>query len=129
MVENNTQKKILVVDDDREWNFVLKLRLSREGFSADQAYNGMEALEKIRSAKPDLVLLDINMPVADGWQVCENLRSQEETKNLPVMIISSFTQSEDILKCKTYGVKRHLLKPCSLETVVQNVRDILNKKD
>lgn len=125
MAEKSAAKKILIVDDDREWNLVLKLRLTRDGYAIRQAFNGLEAIEKIHADKPDLVLLDIGMPVADGWTVCEKVRNQEETKDLPIIIISSYSQPEDIIQCKTYRVKRHLLKPCSVETVAQNVRDVI----
>ena len=120
---------ILIVDDDREWNLVLKLRLEREGYRTAQAYNGLEAIEKVQSDKPDLILLDIGMPVADGWKVCGTLRNQDETKDLPIIVVSAFTQPEDILQCRTYRIKRHILKPCSLETVVQNVRDVFDQKN
>jgi CheY-like chemotaxis protein len=125
MIEKSGPKKILVVDDDREWNLVLRLRLERENYIIEQAFNGLEALEKIKADKPDLVLLDIGMPVTDGWKVCGTLRNQEETKDLPVIMISSFNRPDDVLQSKTFRVKRFLIKPCSLDTVVQNVRDVL----
>lgn len=119
-------KKILVVDDDKEWNFLLKMRLEMAGFKGEQAFNGKEAIEKVQLAKPDLVLLDITMPIMDGWQVCETLREQPETKELPILILSSYRQPQDIERGKSYQVKRYLLKPCLPETVIQNVRDIFS---
>lgn len=97
------------------------------GFKGEQAFNGKEAIEKISQNKPDMVLLDITMPVMDGWQVCETLRGNDETKELPIIIQSSYTQAEDIERGKSYRVKRYLVKPCSPETIIQNVRDVLSQ--
>ncbi len=121
-------KKILIVDDDREWNFLLKMKLGIAGYMVDQAFNGEQALEKIFESKPDLVLLDITMPVMDGWQVCEQLRQKPETKALPVVIQSSLSNPEDLQRGKSFLVERFLLKPCSPTIIVQSIRDILASK-
>jgi CheY-like chemotaxis protein len=120
-------QKILVVDDDKEWNLLLKIHLEKSGFVIAQAFNGREAIEKIDANKPDLVILDINMPVMDGWEVCQTLRSSPSTENLPIMILSSYSQVQDIQRGKSFHVKRYLLKPCLPQTVVQNVRDIFTE--
>lgn len=117
-------KRILVVDDDREWNFLLKMRLEIAGYKGEQAFNGKEALEKIGANRPDLVLLDITMPVMDGWEVCRALREQPATKDLSVIIQSSFTRPEDVEKGKLYQVKRYLIKPCLPDVILQNIRDV-----
>ncbi|OGR84113.1 MAG: hypothetical protein A2636_00315 [Elusimicrobia bacterium RIFCSPHIGHO2_01_FULL_64_10] len=124
----SSRKKILVVDDDKEWSLLIRLRLEMAGFEAEQAFNGQEALDRIKAGRPELVLLDITMPVLSGWEVCQALRKQESTKDLPIVILSSYTQPEDIRQSKTYGVKRYLIKPCLPETVVQNVQDVLSQK-
>ncbi len=121
-------KKILIVDDDREWNFLLKMKLGIAGYTTDQAFNGQDAVEKIAQGKPDLVLLDITMPVMDGWQVCDRLRSQPETKTLPIVIQSSLTHPDDLQRGKSFSVERYLLKPCSPDAIVQSIRDILTPK-
>ena len=120
-------KQILVVDDDREWNFLLKVMMEQAGFKIEQAYNGKDALDKIAQTKPDLLVLDITMPIMDGFEVCKVLREKPETKELPIVILTSYTQPEDILKGKSYQVKRYLLKPCPPELVIQNVRDIFEQ--
>lgn len=121
-------KKILTVDDDKEWAFLIKLRLEMAGFNVEQAYDGKQALEKIGSNRPDLILLDITMPVMDGWEVCRALRERTETKDLPIVILSSYTQPDDVQQGKQFQVKRYLIKPCSPETVLQNVQDVLNQQ-
>lgn len=120
-------QKILVVDDDREWNLLLKIHIEKAGFTVAQAFNGREAMEKIAADTPALVILDINMPVMDGWEVCQTLRGNPATENLPIMILSSYSQVQDIQRGKSFRVKRYLLKPCLPQTVVQNVRDIFTE--
>jgi DNA-binding response OmpR family regulator len=119
--------KILVVDDDREWNLLLKMQLERAGFHVQQAFDGEQALQKIAEQLPDLVILDIHMPVLDGWGVCERLRAQSTTSQLPIVILSSFTRPEDVERGKSFQVKRYLLKPCLPTVVIKNVRDIMPK--
>lgn len=121
-------KKVLIVDDDREWNLLLKMKLGIAGYKVDQAFNGKQGMEKISADKPDLVLLDITMPVMDGWDVCQALRENPDTKELPIIIQSSMNQSDDVQRGKSYSVLRYLLKPCSPEVIVQNVRDVLAPK-
>lgn len=117
-------KKIIIVDDDREWNLLLKMNLDRAGFKTIQAFDGGEAIEKIEKEKPDLILLDITMPVMDGWEVYKVLREKKETQGIPVAIISSYTP-ENFEQSKTYQMARYLVKPISPSTIVQHARDIL----
>ncbi len=119
-------KKVLVVDDDREWNLLLKMRLELAGFRSEQAFNGKEAIQKVNEGRPDLILLDITMPEMDGWDVCKALRDRPDTKDLPIIIISSFSQTEDIERGKSFRVKHYIIKPCSPKTVLQNVSAILS---
>lgn len=122
-------KTILVVDDDREWNFLLKLKLELAGYRAEQAFNGKEAMNRIaEKGAPDLMLLDITMPVMDGWEVCEAVRAAPATQSLPVIILSSFSRAEDIQKGKAFQVQRYLFKPCSPDSIVNNIRDVLAQK-
>ena len=119
--------KIMVVDDDKEWNLVLKMTLQKSGYAVTQAFNGKEAVEKIGQDKPDLVLLDVTMPVMSGWEVCEALRADPSTKDLPIFILSSYSSPVDIEQGKTHRIKRYIVKPCSLQHVLQNVLDVSNE--
>lgn len=121
-------KKILLVDDDREWNFLLKLRLEKAGFEIAQAYNGKEAIQMINKNMPDLVFMDINMPELDGWETCEQLRAKTDTENLPIIIVSSYNHSDDVDRGKKFKIKRYHIKPCSPNAIVQSAQEILDKK-
>lgn len=121
-------KKILVVDDDQEWNFLLKIHLEKAGYGVLQAFDGEAAVKKVMQERPDLVILDINMPIMDGWDVCEKLRADTTTADLPIVIVSSYSQSDDIDRGKLFRVKRHILKPCLPKVVIQNVQDLLSQK-
>ncbi len=120
-------KSVLIVDDDKEWSFLLKIKLQAAGFAADQAFNGKEGLEKIRVKAPDLVLLDITMPVMNGWDVCKALRENPGKRDLAVIIQSSYSEPDDIQRGKSFKVKRYLIKPCSPDTILQNVRDVFRQ--
>ena len=120
-------KKILVVDDDKEWNLVLKMALQKSGYAVTQAFNGKEAVDKVAQDMPDLVLLDVTMPIMSGWEVCEALRADPASKDLPIFILSSYSSPVDIEQGKMHRIKRYLIKPCSLSDVLQNVRDVSNE--
>ena len=119
--------KIMVVDDDKEWNLVLKMTLQKSGYEVTQAYNGKEAIDKIGQDKPDLVLLDVTMPVMGGWEVCEALRADPATRDLPLFILSSYSSPVDIQQGKLHHIKRYIIKPCSLQMVLQYVSDVSNE--
>jgi chemosensory pili system protein ChpA (sensor histidine kinase/response regulator) len=104
------------------------MELEKAGFHVYQALNGEDAVKKISEDIPDLVILDIQMPVMDGWEVCAKIRGRTAIQHLPIMIVSSYNQPEDIERGKLFHVKRHLLKPCPAKVVIRNVRDILSQK-
>ena len=104
-------KRILVCDDDPVILRLLQVNLELEGYEVLSAHNGEEALEIASAERPDLVILDIMMPKLDGYQTAERLKSQEDTKEIPVVFVSAKAQLSDIEKGKSYGVADYLTKP------------------
>ena len=104
-------KRILICDDDPVILRLLEVNLELEGYSVLSAHNGEEALQIATAEKPDLVILDIMMPKLDGYQTAERLKSQDETKEIPVVFVSAKAQLSDIEKGKSYGVADYLTKP------------------
>ena len=102
--------KILVADDEIHITTLLKITLEMHGYTVMVANDGAEALEKVEADLPDLVLLDIKMPQMNGWQVCEKLKSDERTKNIPVLILTNFGQKEKIDQCLNLGAEDYLIK-------------------
>ena len=83
------KKRILVVDDDPDFCSIVQGQLEKEGFDVELAYNGVEGLEKIRSNPPDAIVLDVMMPEKDGYEVCKELKADEKTAGIPVVLLTA----------------------------------------
>ncbi len=118
-------KTILVADDEpyvlRSLEFILK----KEGYRVLTATDGQEALEKIREERPDLVLLDIQMPRMDGNTVCQTLREAPATRDLHIIMITAKGQEVDRLQALESGADEFITKPYSPRKLVDRVREIL----
>ncbi len=95
---NMAESKILVVDDNREIVDLIREQFKLKGYDVICANNGQEALAKVYQEKPDIILLDIMMPMIDGYEICKTLKSNEETKNIPVILITVKGNESDIEK-------------------------------
>ena len=84
--------KILVCDDERHIVRLIQVNLERQGYTVTTAFDGKEGLEKIRTEKPDLVVLDVMMPYMDGFEVLKTIRREPETENLPVIMLTAKAQ-------------------------------------
>lgn len=104
------KKKILVVDDEPHIVNLIKLTLS-DDFEVIEAYSGMEAVEKVKTQKPDLVILDLMMPNMDGFETCAKLRTMPQTKQTPIMILSAKSQIVDKFKSINAGADDYMCKP------------------
>ncbi|MCB4792300.1 MAG: response regulator [Elusimicrobia bacterium] len=116
-------KKVLVVDDERDVCALLQHILKGQGYKTEIAHNGTECLDKIKYFKPDLVMLDINMPHMDGWQVLECLRSSAKTKELPVIMCTERNMIGDIDRADKFGINGYITKPFIVERVLRKVED------
>lgn len=112
-------KKVLIIDDEGELNDIIALRLGKNGFHVQTATDGPTGLLKIAEFKPDAILLDINMPGMDGWEVCEKVKSNEETKHIKVVIL---TATRDFTHAKDRGADRVILKPFNYDEVLDVLR-------
>lgn len=116
-------KKILVVEDEKPLSIALTKKLKKEGFEVDVAGNGEEGLSKFNQFKPDLILLDIVMPVMDGLTMLEKLR---ETSDVPVIILTNLSSPDKIYSAIKSGSYEYLTKlNYSLEDVINKVKKIL----
>ena len=117
--------RILVADDDPLSIKLLNFRLRSVGHEVIFAVNGGEALEVATREKPDLVLLDIMMPVMNGFQVLRKLKSQEETKNIPVIMLTSKVQEKDVVFGLEAGAEDYITKPFSFAELNARVNRVL----
>jgi CheY-like chemotaxis protein len=120
--------KILVVDDEEHIVMILKDSLEFSGFQVVTAYNGVEALERVAEDKPDLIVLDIGMPKLDGWEVCRRLKASDQTKDLPIIILTAYAQTSDQRKGAQLGADRFVTKPCDLTYLVEEINTLLANK-
>lgn len=121
-------KKILAVDDERHIVRLVEVNLQRAGYEVVTAYDGREALEKVKSEKPDLVVLDVMMPYMDGFEVLKNLKADPETEQIPVIMLTAKAQDADVFRGWQSGVDCYLTKPFNpmeLLTFVKRIFDSL----
>jgi len=116
--------KILVCDDERNIVRLIQVSLERAGYIVVTAYDGKEGLEKVRSEKPDLLVLDVMMPYMDGFEVLKSLRREPETESLPVIMLTAKTQDKDVFEGYHYGADMYLTKPFNPMELVTFVKRI-----
>ena len=116
--------KILLVEDDTLFVKMYQKKFAHEGLELEAAYDGEEALEKVKSAKPDLIILDLMLPKMAGSEVLEKVRQNPETANIPVIVLTNLSSSEDeVNRCIELGAKETLLKTdVTPDKVVELVR-------
>jgi len=119
------KKKIIVTDDDIETLTILKEFLSLENFEIFTAVNGIQLFEILRTNKPDLILLDINMNWISGYDLCSALKKSEVYKNIPVVFISAKTNQEDIDLGLQLGAEDYITKPFELNKLLLKIQKIL----
>jgi len=119
-------RTILVVDDEPNARSLLRLILVRAGFEVLVAQDGYEALAEVNNRIPDVMILDIMMPGIDGFEVCEKLRNNKETANLPIIMLSARADPESVNKGLSVGATKYLTKPVTPELLTQQVYEVLN---
>lgn len=115
----------LVVDDDRLLLRLVELNLMKLGIDVRLAASGREALQIANEVKPDVILLDIMMPVMDGYEVMRQLRSSRETRDIPVVMLTAKTGQHDQERCRELGAVAYITKPFKLEELRGTVAKIL----
>ncbi len=119
---------VLVVDDRPTTVQLVEDALVAEGYSVVSAENGAQCLRTIAEARPDLVILDINMPIMDGFEVLRSIRLKEATRDLPVIVLSVRTSDQDRFEGRLRGANEYLPKPCRMTDLVAAVRRVLAEK-
>ena len=120
------RKKILVVEDDTDLVELLSFNLKSCGFSVGTAADGAEALKKVRSLAPDLILLDIMLPELDGFAVCEILRRDPATARIPVIMLTAMSSEFARLNGLEAGADDYVTKPFSTKKLVERVKELLH---
>ena len=116
--------KILVCDDERHIVRLIQVNLERQGWEVVTAYDGKEGLEKVKSEKPGLMVLDVMMPYMDGFEVLKSIRKEPETEKLPVIMLTAKAQDKDVFEGYHYGADMYLTKPFNPRELVTFVKRI-----
>ena len=119
---------ILVVDDDSSVAEMHKSCLQYHGYRVAVASDGLQGLQKCLEQIPDLILLDICMPGLDGFQVCQALKEDSRTANIPIVLLSALSEPELKIRGFRLGVFDYLTKPCSQEELIARIRNILARE-
>lgn len=123
-----TEKKprILIAEDFEENRIALKLILKHTGFDVIEAENGQQAVEAVRREKPDLVLMDISLPVIDGLQATREIRGDEKFERLPIIIVSAHDNEEVRRQAAEAGASEYITKPIEIEELKRLIEDCLS---
>ena len=119
----------MVVDDEYEVADIVKKMLESEGYHVVVANGGAECLEKLEETTPDLILLDIMMPGMDGWETLKNIKTNTDTKDIPVSMLTALPLTPDDTKNKPLdSIENYIVKPFTKKILLHKIRDILERK-
>ena len=121
------KKRILVVDDEEDILSVLKFRLEANNYEVLSATDGQEGLNKARSERPDLIILDLMLPKLDGYKVCRMLKFDEGYKNIPIIMFTARDQKKDEELGKEMGADAYITKPFESEVLLEKIKELLGK--
>ena len=122
-------KKILYVEDNEDNIFMLTKRLTRAGYDIFVARNGAEGVERAQEIMPDLILMDLGMPVMDGWKAISCLRAMPETKSIPIIAFSSHVTTDERQRAYDVGCSDFDTKPINTKRLLEKIKTLLCKKN
>jgi len=117
--------KVMIVDDSVVLAKIAASSLQKAGHEVIMASDGQQALDMIAQNRPDVIFLDAEMPVMDGWETCDSLKSNENTKNIPVLMCTGDNSEEYIEKAKQMGAVGYIVKPYKPEEMNQKLADAI----
>jgi two-component system cell cycle response regulator DivK len=120
--------KILLVEDNQDSREGLARRLQRRGYEILEACDGQQGLALARSARPDLVLMDMNMPVIDGWEAMRQLKAAAETRDLPVIALTAHSLASDRTRTLEAGCADYHTKPVDLPRLLAQIEAVLKSR-
>jgi len=126
--KRTVQAKILIVDDEPDLVSTVEYRLKFANCDVVTASNGREGLAKAAAEKPDLILLDTNMPVMDGHETLECLQGDPQLKEIPVIMLTARCEARDIAAASAHGVADYVTKPFDFNQLMEKIRTILTHK-
>jgi len=118
--------RILLVEDNEMNRDMLSRRLERKGYTVTCAVDGQEGVAKARSERPDLILMDMSLPVLDGWAATKQLKTDDGTRTIPVIALTAHAMAEDEKKAREAGCDDYDTKPVELERLLGKIQKLLD---
>jgi len=124
------KKRILVVDDEPDFAAIVQGNLEKEGFDVEVAYNGVEGIEKVKANPPDAIVLDVMMPEKDGYQMCAELKHDDQYSDIPIVLLTAvashvsstrYSHSDDM----STEADDYLPKPASAADITESIKGLL----
>jgi CheY-like chemotaxis protein len=119
--------RILCVEDNADSLFMLQRRLTRAGFDVKVAMNGAQAVDWAKTLLPELIVMDLNLPGLNGWEATRRLKSQPETKHIPIIVLTGETSDKSREQAFAAGCDEYELKPIDFEGLVEKIRSLLSR--
>ena len=125
----NKETSILIIEDDKDIVEMLSFHLKKNNYTILYSYNGEDGLTKARENNPDLILLDLMLPGIHGLDVCRIIKSDQKTKNIPVIMLTAMGQEDDIVKGLETGGDDYITKPFSLDIISARIKAVLRRSN
>ncbi|MGI6732307.1 MAG: winged helix-turn-helix domain-containing protein [Anaerovoracaceae bacterium] len=119
-------KKVLIIEDEQSISDIIKFNLTKEGFQVSAAFDGQEGVEKALSENPDLILLDVMLPIMDGFQVCKKVR---ETSSVPIIILTAKEEEVDKVLGLELGADDYITKPFGMRELIARIKANIRRTD
>ncbi len=125
------KKRILVVDDEPDFASIVQTNLKKEGFEVEVAYDGVEAIAKVKANPPDAIVLDVMMPEKDGYEVCAELKNDEKYSNIPIVMLTAVADHVGSTRYShadgmSMEADDYLPKPASAEEITKSVKSLVS---
>jgi two-component system phosphate regulon response regulator PhoB len=124
-----TKPRILIIEDERPLTDVLTYNLQREGYEPVVAHDGQEGLRKAQTLLPEVVLLDLMLPVLNGLEVCRELRAGERTRTLPIIMLTAKAEETDQVVGFSLGADDYVTKPFSIKVLMERIKVLLRRRE
>lgn len=119
-------KKVLLADDEEDVKAILQMFLESKGYNVCTAFDGLDAIDQAKAEQPDIILLDVMMPLIDGFEVCKKLKADPATNKIPVVMLSAASHSESVHRGLEAGAVEYLVKPFEPEQLAKLIAKVLN---
>jgi DNA-binding response OmpR family regulator len=120
---------IVVIEDEKDILEIIEYNLLREGYQVTTVMDGIAGLDLVRREKPDLVLLDLMLPKLDGVELCKTLKSETETRSIPIIMVTAKEEESDIVGGLDFGADDYVTKPFSTKELMARVKSVLRRTD